>query len=584
MAFMVSDGSSDGSTHSPAGPQVSGKGWCEKWFEQNLEALRAVQPSLVASLRVAQPIGLDRARNGQPTCRWAVGAGLRWLHSAYEPGLEAQRLAALAPADAEAVLLVGAGLGYTPAQLVAQRPGLRVVVLEPELRLVRTMLGLFDLADPLTTGRLVLLTGDDAEQAAVSRIPARPFVIKHPALRSVYADRYRHVQYLIQRGKARWRIIAFDSKLIMADLVPLLQAEGIAVRSVRPQDVRIESFGALCQSVRPSFVLAINFSPEIALLCSKLGVPYVSWTIDPLPTSRQRLLGGTNPRNCLAFGHRRQWVAELRRWGLADAQYLPLGAPMGKRRPIDEEQRLAPYRCRVSFAGSSLANEWSMLMDRLKELGADDVLVSKVAEWLNQSYEQQRDDSAYRGLADDGSQLPQWLLTSLSNEAPREELTDRINGALSHLLRKDRVRTCLDFGIHLYGDDGWEDFGQAYRGRAQHGDELTTVYNASTVNLDVPRIYQRDIVTMRVFDIMLCEGLVLTEASAELLELFDDGEHLLTYRDRASLRQAIEQISRQPERYDAIVRAGRKLVQNHHLLSHRLETILQAVRQRGWLA
>ena len=350
---------------------------------------------------------------------------------------------------------------------------------------------------------------------------------------------------------------------------------------VDPSEINVETFQRFCRTLNPTFLLSINFSPELALLCTRHGVPYVSWTIDPLPSSRLRLLPGTDPSLCLAFGHRRVLVEQLRNCGLVGTSYLPLAAASGKRHVVNDPAALKELRCDASFAGSSLLVDYTALMRRLRQLGGDDPLETRVDGWLRQVFEQHGRDCSYLGLPEDGSAVPSWLVEATGGD--RIELSDRINGALSHLLRIDRIKACSHVDMRAYGDEGWLPCGSAYRGRAEHGDELTRLYNASAVNLDIPRIYQRDIITMRVFDVLLCGGVLLTEPSAELLELFSDGTHLFTYRDDASLKKRIEELCRDPEATKSVAEQGRLLVEREHLMTHRLKTILTAIEQRGWL-
>ncbi len=555
---------------------------CERRLRRNMDALGASHPTLMQRLHRQGLAKMQPAKNGEPTCQFASGEMTRWLHSAYDPSAEAERIAAQVPPDAKAVLVVGAGLGYVPALLVRSRPDLAIVVLEPELRFLRTMLSLFDLAEALESRRLMLICAEESDIAAAAWMPDKAFVLHHPALRDVYADRLRHARYLMQVPGARGRVLAVHNKLFINDLAGLLEDEGFAVRMVDPADIKVDTFRQLCKTLNPTFLLSINFSPELALLCTRHSVPYVSWTIDPLPTSRMWVHNGTDPSLCLAYAHRRVLVEQLRNCGLPSTSYLPLAAASGKRRVISDPQALAPLRCNASFAGSSLRVDYTALMRRLRQLGGDDALETRVEGWLRQVFDQHGRDCSYLGLPEDGSAVPDWLIQATTN-GDRVELSDRINGALSHLLRIDRVKACAHVDINAYGDEGWLPVGPAYRGRAEHGDELTRLYNASSVNLDIPRIYQRDIITMRVFDVLLCAGVLLTEPSAELLELFQDGTHLFTYRDDASLRKRIEELSRDPVAAKSVAEQGRKLVEREHLLSHRLKTILAAIEQRGWL-
>jgi hypothetical protein len=551
-------------------------------LQRNLEALASTQPVLAQRLLRVEPAALIPAKNGEPTCQFTVGAATRWLHSAYDPSAESRRLAQLVPGDAPAVMLVGAGLGYLPALLLATRPELTMVIVEPELRFLRAMLGLFDLSEALAGKRLIVLLADDGDIAVQSILPADPFVVTLPALRDAYSDRRRQLRFLSRRGGERGRVIAVNYKLYLADLADLLEDEGFAVRVVEPKEITIESFHSLCAAIQPSFLFSINFSPELALLSTRERVPYASWTIDPLPPSRLRLHPGTDPRSCLAYAHRRDLVDELRRCGLTDAEYLPLAA--GRHRvPITDDARLVPYRCPISFAGVSLAVERDGLTRRLRQLGGDDALAARLGAWARELFDARGDAYDYFGLPADGSALPPWLLQGLSPVASPVELADRINGLLSHLLRLRRVELLVPHGMRVWGDEGWGDFGDAYRGRADHTEQLTLVYNASAINLDIPRIYQRDVATMRVFDVLACGGVLLTEPSRQVLEMFGEGEHLVTYRNDRELIERAREIAADPEGARAIARRGRELVEREHLLSHRLKAILAAAETRGWL-
>ncbi len=567
----------------PKPPLVQRDGPSVAVFERNADALYGTQPSLVQRLLRVEPVDVVPSKCGEPTSRFARDGSMRWLHSGYEPTLEARRIAALVPASVEDVLLVGAGLGYVVAELVAARANLRLVVLEPELRLLRTTLSLFDVAGAVASGRLFFTTGHEADLAAHAHLAPDPFVLRHPPLASAYADALRHVRFLARSGSERGRVLVMDYKLLVGDLVQRLESERFAVRLVEPGSLSLERFDELRRSVRPSFLLSVNYSPELAFLATKHGLPYVSWTIDPLPRSRLRVLPGTDFSLCVAYAHRPSIVAELARLGVPAPKLLPLAAG-ALRVPVADEQELSDLRCNVSFAGVSLRVEYDALLRRLEQLGATPLLLARVERWLGELYDARAGDLAFCGLASDASELPQWLSAELAPAADPVELCDRANGALSYLLRMHRVESLRAFGVRAYGDDGWEPLGEVYRGRAAHGDELSRLYCASAVNLDVPRLYQRDIVTMRVFDVLACGGVLLTEPSAQLAELFRDGEHLYTYRDAAELAAKVQWLLEHPREARRVAERGRELVHREHLLVHRVRTILADIAARGWLS
>ncbi|MSP25622.1 MAG: glycosyltransferase family 1 protein [Myxococcales bacterium] len=559
----------------PSGPSLA-------VFERNCDALYDTQPSLVQRLSRVLPMSLEAARNGEPTCRFSSDGATRWLHSAYEPTSEARRLAALVPPSETAVLLVGAGLGYVVAELVQSRPDVRVVVLEPEQRFLRTMLSLFDLSQSIRARRVLFTAGRETDLAVRAHLPESPFLLRHPALAKPYADALRHYRFLARLGNERGRVIVIDYKLFVADLTREFEHEGFAVRTVEATGLTVESFDELCGSVRPSCVISINYSPAVACIATRKGLPYVSWTVDPLPKSRLTALHGTDFALCLAYAHRPLLLAELAAVGVPEPRFLPLAAG-SLRATIADDARLAELRCNVSFAGVSLRVEYDAFLQRLAQLGGTEALRARVERWLHDTFRMRGGDIGFVGIATDGSELPEWLAPELAPSADPVELSDRINGALSHLLRMRRIESLQPLGVRVYGDDGWEVLGAAYLGRAEHGDELSRVYCASAVNLDVPRLYQRDIVTMRVCDVLACGGVLLTEPSEQLAEMFMDGVHLYTYRDEAELEAKVRHILANPAEARLVAERGRELVMREHLFEHRVRTILDEMTRRGWI-
>ena len=68
--------------------------------------------------------------------------------------------------------------------------------------------------------------------------------------------------------------------------------------------------------------------------------------------------------------------------------------------------------------------------------------------------------------------------------------------------------------LSVWGDDGWsalEGSGARQRGYAGHRHELTRIYASAGINVDIGRLYQSDIVTLRVFEVLACQGFLLAE-------------------------------------------------------------------------
>ncbi len=133
----------------------------------------------------------------------------------------------------------------------------------------------------------------------------------------------------------------------------------------------------------------------------------------------------------------------------------------------------------------------------------------------------------------------------------------------------------------MWGDEGWRavpGLAAGYRGPAGHAVELTKIYNASLINLDVGRLYQSDIVTMRVYDVLACGGFVLAEHSDVLAELFDVGSEIESYRTLDEMEAKVAHYLAHPEAAWAIAARGRQAVLARHTIAARLSTMLASVR------
>ena len=129
------------------------------------------------------------------------------------------------------------------------------------------------------------------------------------------------------------------------------------------------------------------------------------------------------------------------------------------------------------------------------------------------------------------------------------------------------------FSPKVWGDAHWEaveQYGVEYMGFAGHLYELNKIYTGAKINIDVNRIYQMNIVPMRVFDVLACGGFLLTEYSDELGRIFEVGKHLETWRDVDELRDKIRWYLAHDKERQAIAKSGREWVLQRHTISQRI--------------
>ena len=373
-------------------------------------------------------------------------------------------------------------------------------------------------------------------------------------------------------------VLVVDYVLFSRDIARILAERGFQVSWLSPKRLAVADFEAACLKHRPRFLFSINFSPELAFLCSRYQLPYLSWTVDPLPRQRFRLYPGTDVTCCRVFCHQRALVDRFRGLGFRSARFLPLAAP-DRRVPVADRSRLESEHCSVSFVGQSLIREKVSAQAALREAGGDTESLDEAEAWLQQLACSEADAPDFLGLAT----RPDLILPSLralaeSGRLEPDQMIDLLDGWLAHEVRRARVRALTAYGLQTYGDDGWSCIAGNYRGFARHYDQLNWVYAASKANLDLPRVYQRDIVTMRVFDVMACGGVLLSEWQEDLADWFVPGEHLMMYRSTAEMVETVSDLlAISPMERQAMGHAARNRVISQHRLTSRVEEMLRNV-------
>jgi spore maturation protein CgeB len=525
------------------------------FLKSNFACLSESHSALLTQLAEIELLTTQLAKNNAvATCQIDIDGELRWLHSAYDPVFEAQQWCDQLDGKPDNVVLMGGGLGYQLALLFERFPSIKVTLVEPYLACLVSLLDLFDFSEQIKSGQLHLLTAnvDDVLDDPQS------LVLWHPVLKSMYQDVYWQLRFQTVHKDKSQSVLLLDYKLFVNDIRPLLEKNNYAVRQVSPQTLNINRFKQLVTDVQPAFVFSINFSPEIALLCSLQNVVYISWTIDPLPVSRLKILQGTNISLCLCCVHQQKLLKKFQKLGLKNSHFLPLAA--GKRTAVSAQQPLHE----VSFVGSSLSSEQKMLQSHLPDGAVQD----RLQQWIQQLFQQHGDDNHFFGVQ--VADLPDWLqILTIENDV----LVDLINGELSRLLRQYRLQA--ESQIKVYGDTAWQSLGENYLGYAQHGSQLSNIYANSLINIDIPRLYQRDIITMRVFDVLLCGGFLLTEKNSAISKIFKDGFHLVMYRDTEHMLKLIESFRKNSKKCKKIAQAGQRLVQQRHQMTHRITTLLK---------
>lgn len=528
---------------------------------QNLEALTTVNPVLAERLR--WPVGSDHVRQDSEGSYYRVNLGEVRLDIEQA---NAELIASRAPAEGPC-LVFGIGLGEIVAALL-RRGTNRVLAWDRDPWLLRLALDRYDFSAFIQSERLSLgLSADLITLAEDFPVPSESMIVGHPVLARIYHRELR----LFRSASTGPLALVGDGGLLVDDLVHALQSEGYRVFTVDLQLLSIEELGWTVDHFHPKLIATVNYTEGLGDFATQHNVPLLCWEIDPTDGELRPLTSGADHLHI--FTYRRANVETFRAAGFSQVEYLPIAADPETRRPLPlTEDDRSKFGSKVSFVGSSLVQEresyerkYYLLVEHFR-VGTPEWAQSLLAAALT---EQAQDWSVYRvpsSFDELAPQLPPHIRKTLGHCAGEIASAQR---------RREYISRLLPVGIKVWGDPGWAvAAGEAYRGPAGHFGDLNRIYCGSTVNLDVNRLYQTDIVPMRIFDVLATGSFVLAEYSPTLEELFEVGVEVDCYRTADEMEQKVRHYLAHPDRAAAIASRGRSAVLERHTVRQRVRHML----------
>ena len=548
----------------------------------NLAALREVNPDLM--LRITWPCGSEHVA-------WSDDGGAAFrIHREWHrlSVTQAEIAAALAGYDPEKeALLLGLGLGDVLERLVsgANAP---VLAWERDPWLLRLVLSRRDWTDEISSGAVRFMLTTDLLDVAREGVAQ---VLPHPLLGAVY----RHEALLLRDGVQERRVLLGLGGLFVDDLADTLRGEGVSVIPWDTSGWSREELARAGKVVEAEAALQINYTRGLAEACAEVGVPLRVWEIDPSTDELPSVAGGPlgpASQGAVVATWRETHVELFKQAGFTRVLHLPLAANERNRRPLELSlEEKAEVDADIVFVGSSMVEQGFAFRQRLLAAyvlarGGDPSSAAKEGEAAFESVlEAQRNDFSVYVVPERLYAALPLLRAPMASQAAQEALqgarADALLGEMAGAHKRiTYVANLGQVGIHVWGDDGWrhvEEYGVVYRGPAGHKTQLTRIYNSDAIHLDIGRLYQSDIITMRVFDVLACGGFCLAEWSPGLEALFVVGEELDCYRTLEEMLQKVEYwLDAGPEARRAVGERGRQRVLSDHTIAHRLRVLLKS--------
>ncbi len=545
-------------------------------LRNNLAAIQKRSPTLFD--RICLPVSSDHVQQS------GDGHNCYQVHRSWHTyDLAAEQVGkSLAGLQSEHIFVFGLGAGEQLLALLERDDVASVLAWDRDPWLLRLFLSAHDVSAALRSGRLTLSLGADLLDGLADELP-RDAVI-HP----FFADQYRIEFALLQTELQPKRALLCAGTLFVDDLADSLAAAGYScftwdVGRLSPGELAITAkrFGA-------TLVAGINYTQGLAEACRDLGLRLVIWEIDPATDA----LTPCQPpaEHAHIFTYRRAQVPVFEAAGFPNTSYLPLAANPARRFPADAEADDAGhYKAPIAFVGASMREQANLFGERLIAeycLWRGGSPIEAQAE-CSRALDAMRDDhradltsSRVEALLVDA--LPEFVAAMRARPGKPDPVV-----LASEIVAADKRLSYVELlgplGVQVWGDEAWQTAGRCgatYRGLAGHRFELGKIYSGATVNLDIGRLYQNDMITMRVFDVMACRGFVLTERNEALLELFTEGVELDCYTSADELVEKAEYYCAHPSEAAAIAARGYEALLAHHTIPGRVATMLAALESK----
>lgn len=477
------------------------------------------------------------------------------------------------------ILIFGLGSGDMVDHIAQHMPNTRLHIWERDPWLLRLFLMRTDCTELLQSQRITLHLGADLFDLLFDEKASSIFF--QPVLSRFYAAEKRLLNQAIDSP----RVLLCTGSLFYDDVAESLAESGYAVFGLDIERIAMDEIEYAIEKARPALLFSINYKKGLAELAARKNLQTVCWEIDPAVDQVPPLAGGGD--NIVIFSHDPANLGEYLEAGFRHAHAMPLATNPQRRFPHElTPGELAKYAAPVSFVGSSMVAQAQKLREEFLALyatcyGNTPTNYRRACELFEQILARQRADySKYHipsliAVAD--ANLQQFACTRARNM----KLGMLIGESAAAEKRLNYLRGLRDYSPRVWGDSGWELIagqGITYGGPAGHFLELNKIYCATRINLDINRIYQPEIVTMRTFDILACGGFLLAEHSSALVRLLAPGEHLDTYRNFQEMREKVAYYLAHPQIAREIAAAGRQAVQKRHTIRQRVASMLSYVR------
>ena len=531
-----------------------------KYYNENLDILKKINPNLtnlIESTQVPPEYEIVEAKSGSPSLK-VDGV---YLHSSYDPALEAERQAEKTEITQGAkYLLKGFGLGYLAETLI--KKGADIIVAEADPAVLRAAIESRDLTSLLA--KTPIFCGQDAREfnnfLEDIGCDSQPVEIKHkPSYKrnpGFYDSLQKIEHYTISSVSAPIPLEEMEAPQGLKILLPSPLYGGSLPIAHYCKDA-LESLGHKVDFFDSSLyyppfksVVEVTSNPEHQAKLRGLYTMFVSELVmaKALEDKPDMVLGiAQSPFT-------RETLAEFKSMRIPVAFWF-----MEDFRLFQYWKDFAPI---YDYFFTIQRGEFSELLDNA---GVKNHYYLPLA-------------------ADPNLHKPQ----SLSPEEQREFGSALSFVGAGYYNRHHFFLQLLNEDFKIWGVE-WNQNSPLGRILQRGGERISTedcvkIFNAAKINLNLHSSSYHtgvnphgDFVNPRVFEIAACGAFQLVDPRSEMSDLFEIGKEIETFKDINDLRSKIKYYLANPAKMKEIAEAGRNRVLREHTYKHRMEQLLKIV-------
>lgn len=307
-------------------------------------------------------------------------------------------------------------------------------------------------------------------------------------------------------------------------------------------------------------VFTFNFCPQLAECCAGYKIKYISWSVDCPHLALWHKAANNEYIYNFVFDHAQYRTLKSR--GMQRVFYLPLCSDVETfEKCISKSENPRDYGADVSFLGNLYTDDHHTLYDKITYLppyvkGYLDALLGVQRRiWGENLMQDAVSDYVWE-------QLRKYVKWDLGEEYPEDIYESLFSGMLADKLAQlERKEVCSYLAAHydfvLYTDsDTSFDSGIVNRGHADYLKEMPLIFHESRINIHITMRSITSGISLRVLDVLACEGFLLTNYQPEIAEYFVDGEELVMYSDFQDMYAKIDYYLAHDDERKSIAHAG----------------------------